>query len=231
MPRVSIITICKKDADISAFIDTINRQTFRDFELIVANDEKIPDAWNSAIDRAQGQVLVFTETDCVPTNTWLEELVSEVEEGKIVRGIEVIPAPLDPGNIAITRSTLNGNRFDRRFLPADDTEWFARLMSQGIELKQIQKAITFHNKRRQVARSLKWAFLYGENWSRIYQRYGAVYRSWHHTVGHNTIVIIEDMLHWLGAIYGLIRYLPERRFRKQLDNVSTVAQQSDPQHS
>lgn len=159
--------------------------------------------------------MVFTETDCVPTESWLEELVSEVEEEKIVRGLEVIPSPISMANIAITRKTLGKHRFDRTFYPGEDTELFSRLMMHGIAVKQLQKAIVFHNKRRLIGRSLKWAFLHGISASRIYYRYGTVFRSWYHTIGNDVTRIMEEVLRLIGTMYGLIRYMPERRGRQR----------------
>jgi hypothetical protein len=63
------------------------------------------------------------------------------------------------GNIGIAAKTLAKRRFDRSLSVAEDNEFLARLMTEGVSLKQIIVAIIFHNKKRPILKSMKLAFL------------------------------------------------------------------------
>jgi glycosyltransferase involved in cell wall biosynthesis len=214
MPSVSVLSTCKKPEDATALKEALERQTFKDFELILAHDATIPDGWNSAINKAKGDTLVFIETDSVPAEDWLSNLVNEVRENTLVRGLEVVPTALHMNNLAMTRNTLNDLRLDRDFRPADDTEFFIRLFDRGVSLKETCSAMAFHYRKVGVRRRLGRSFLYGEKWSRIYHQYGALYDSWYHAVGNSVLTIVGDVLLLLGTIYGLVRYLPNRFLRR-----------------
>jgi glycosyltransferase involved in cell wall biosynthesis len=214
MPSVSVLSTCKRPEDATALKEALERQTFRDFELILTHDTTIPDGWNSAIDKARGEILVFVETDCVPTDNWLEQLVGEVEDNALVRGLEIVPTALHMNNVAMTRKTLGNLKLDRSFWPSDDGEFFIRLLDRGVCFKEALNAMAFHYRKVRVSRRLRRSFLYGEKWSRIYHRYGAVYNSWYHALGNGALRIVEDILLFLGTVYGLIRYLPERFARR-----------------
>lgn len=210
MPSVSVLTTCRKPEEAAKLKEFLGRQTFRDFELIVTHDTTIPDGWNSAIDRAKGDVLVFVETDCVPSDNWLEQLIGEVEDNTLVRGLEIVPTALHMNNVAMTRKTLGNLKLDESYWPSDDGEFFIRLFDKGVSLKEALNAVVFHYRKVRLSRRLGRAFSYGEKWSRIYHRYGALYNSWYHALGNSALRIAEDILLFLGTAYGLIRYLPER---------------------
>jgi hypothetical protein len=206
---VSVLTTCRRPEDAEKLKELLGRQTFKDFEIVVTHDPTIPDGWNSAMDKAKGDILVFVETDCVPTDNWLEQLVGEVEDNTLVRGLEVVPTALHMNNVAITRKTLGNLRLDRSYWPSDDGEFFIRLLDRGVPLKEALNAMVFHHRKVTLRRRLGRSFSYGEKWSKIYHRYGALYSSWYHALGNSALGIVEDILLFLGTVYGLIRYVPE----------------------
>ena len=108
-PRASIvIPAYKSDSTIAACLEALRSQTIQDFETIVVNsfqDETeaivrggFPEvifvqsskrllphaARNRGVERAHGDLLVFTDPDCVPARTWLERLVAAIESGHTV---------------------------------------------------------------------------------------------------------------------------------------------------
>jgi glycosyltransferase involved in cell wall biosynthesis len=224
LPSVSVLTTCRKPEDADKLKELLRRQTFKDFEIVVTHDPTIPDGWNSAMDKAKGDILVFVETDCVPTDNWLEQLIGEVEDNRLVRGLEVVPTALHMNNVAITRTTLGDLKLDRSFWPSDDGEFFIRLFDNGVSLKEAVNAMVFHYREVRLRRRLGRAFSYGQKWSRIYHRYGALYDSWYHAVGSSVLRIVEDLLLFLGTTYGLIRYLPERLARHAGERSSSLQQ-------
>jgi len=215
LTKVSVIVTSKGgDERLPRLIEVLKRQTFRDFELVLTHNPTVSEGYNAGIRKAKGEILVFTEADCIPTDDWLQELVSEVEEGKMVAGIEVFPSALSPSNIAIRKEDLGSVRFDPRFSLANDTEFFLHLISRGIKIKRIDKAVVFHIQKRKPKRRLKLAFGIGIAWARLHHMY------------HPPLVtrlltapifrIIEETLRFLGSVYGLIRFLPDRRRRISL---------------
>jgi glycosyltransferase involved in cell wall biosynthesis len=194
-------------------MEALNRQTFKDFEVILTHDPGVSKGFNAGIDQAKGDILVFTEADCVPTDAWLEELVPEVEKGRLVTGIEVFPSPMSPSNIAIRKEDLGSIRFERYDL-ANDTEFFWILASKGIKIKRIDKAVVFHMQKRKPTTRLKFAFGLGVSHARIYHKYRLVdyqYSGIKLLLIAPLFRIVEALFSFSGSVYGLLRYLPERR--------------------
>lgn len=114
-PRVTVIIPVKDRKELLArCLDGLRRQRFRDFEVVVGDDGStdgspgavvdaaargLPARWVAspgrgavdariaAIDVALGEVLAFTDSDCVPDPAWLEALVTAMDAGAdIVQG-------------------------------------------------------------------------------------------------------------------------------------------------
>jgi glycosyltransferase involved in cell wall biosynthesis len=118
VPRASvIIPAFDSDRTIGKCFDALRAQTFRDFETIVVNSSpedrteqivttQYPEiifkqsakrlfphaARNLGISFARGELLVFSDPDCIPRPTWLEQLVRAYDDGHaIVQGsVELI---------------------------------------------------------------------------------------------------------------------------------------------
>lgn len=124
-PRVSVvIPAFHSDTTIADCLQSLRGQTFRDFEVIVVNSspeertrliveerfsevrfEQAPSrllphaARNRGVERARGELLVFTDPDCRARPDWLERLVASLDAGhRLVCGA----------------------------IELDDTDWFAR---------------------------------------------------------------------------------------------------------
>lgn len=107
MPRVSIvIPAFQSDHTIAACLESLRAQTFDDLEIIVVNsspddrtrrivEDRFPEvrfeqsprrllphaARNAGMKHASGELLVFTDPDCMAHRDWLERLVRAVDEG------------------------------------------------------------------------------------------------------------------------------------------------------
>lgn len=104
--KVSVIIPTYKDWErVAECLNALNKQTFaeNDFEVIVVNnnptdacpimdlsanvvvlDEAAPGSYaarNAGINHANGDVLVFTDADCVPDENWLTEGIKIIENG------------------------------------------------------------------------------------------------------------------------------------------------------
>ncbi len=214
MPRVSVICVGLRPEEFEPVRLRLARQSFRDFEFVGEVGGTIPEAWNRAIGRASGEILVFSETDAEPVNEhWLEELVDSVPDDRtVVRGLEINSFPWNMSNLAVHRNLLAGTRFDERFRWAEDTELFCRLKQQGYQLRQVSAAPVVHPRNPASRRRMQRAFRYGLYWARL--------RYWYddpvelYSVSHASKVVLRALLNLLGLLVGYIVYLPERRRRR-----------------
>ena len=111
-PRVSVVLPAYySDASIAASLDALEAQTFRDFEVIVVNsspesrtaeivNQRFPQvhfhqsptrlfphaARNVGVSLATGELIVFTDPDCVPQSDWLTVLVEASRTSSVVQG-------------------------------------------------------------------------------------------------------------------------------------------------
>lgn len=215
MPKVSVISIALSDKDFDQLRNRLALQTYTNFEFIGEVGGSIPEAWNRAIQRAQGEILVFTETDAISVNErWLEELVSHVSNEKvIVKGLEVTSTPWDFSNLAAYRNVFQGTSFDESFLWAEDTEFLCRLHDQGYEFRQINQACVIHLQKYVSRKYIHRAFRYGIYFARLHYRYKKAFE----TAGFVDLwkMFIKSTLNLAGYFFGKLVYWPERRYRKR----------------
>lgn len=211
---VSVISIALSEKDFEALKENLASQSFHDFEFIGEVGGTIPEAWNRAIRRARGEILVFTETDARPVNQdWLSELVENVQRtSTIVKGLEVTQAPLDMSNLAGYRQAFLDNPFDENFKWAEDTELVCRLKNAGHTIVQLDCAPVIHLQKSRSRRHIRRAFRYGLYWARL--RY--LYPGTPDVAGLDEILklLVKSVLNLLGYFAGLLVYLPERLKRK-----------------
>ena len=117
MIKVSVISIALSPEEFEPLRQALAGQTFQDFEFVGQVGGAIPETWNRAIARAQGEILVFVEAGAVPVNErWLQELVEGVtDERTIVKGLEITNSPLDPSILAGHRQAFIDHPFDEDY--------------------------------------------------------------------------------------------------------------------
>jgi GT2 family glycosyltransferase len=215
-PKVSVVCIAVHPEEFLAVKEYLKKQSYQDYEFIGEVGGTIPDAWDRAVKRAVGDILVFTETDAKPVNErWLEELVSAITDNKtIIKGLEITGTPLDFSNLAAPRSAFDDNEFDRRFKWAEDTELFSRLKLQGYRFRQIEAAPVIHLRKNASKRYIRRAFRYGLYWARLRHCYPEPVEL--ANVATSGKALIAALLNMLGLLIGSIIYLPERRHRKRI---------------
>ncbi len=172
-----------------------------DFEQPHGIRTTIPHQRNIGVREAKGDVIVYTDSGCLPEEGWLEKLLSPIlTEGEDVscgpakaigksvysgerfwgvRAAKYVPAATTI-NIAFRREayeTVGG--FDESFGAAEDIDFTWRLTDHGYRLRWVPDAVVLHDwgtPRRQLRRS----FFYGKGMCRLLrkhpQRIGSAFR-------------------------------------------------------
>jgi glycosyltransferase involved in cell wall biosynthesis len=109
MVSVSVIVPVKNDKRLFDLIKALEKQTFKDFEVLIADDsdekllnEKdikniklnlkyfhtkpstISDKMMFLVKKAKADKITITESDYIPSERWLEDLLSEYEDKKLL---------------------------------------------------------------------------------------------------------------------------------------------------
>lgn len=218
MPKISVISIAKDEKSFSRLNEALKNQTYHDFEFVTSTKGTISQAWNDAISRSKGEILVFTESDAFPlNNSWLEEIISHAQNSTILKGLEINPSDLDLCNLVCDASLFRSTRFDESYNSGEDVELFSRLRRMGIKIQFINAFPVVHTPsvswRKSLARGFKGGlyitktmYLHGrENLDDINTRN---YKSNKiHPVSNRLRIITENALFLLGLLVGSMRYL------------------------
>lgn len=209
-PMVSVVSIALRAEEFEPLIAGLKRQTFQDYEFIGEAGGSIPSAWNRAIQRARGEIIVLTETDARPVNErWLEEMVSHVVDRKeIVKGLEVTHRTLDFSNLALHRSLLEDARFDSSFEGVEDVELLCRMRQAGHKVHFIDHAPVINLGKTRARRNYRRAFQNGLQWARLNQRYGNHADYAHLAFGKYQLAASFRLL--IGLLVGWVISLPAR---------------------
>jgi glycosyltransferase involved in cell wall biosynthesis len=219
MPKISVISIAKKDSDFEKLRKALDEQTFRDFELVTSTKETIPEAWNDAISRAKGEILVFIESDAFPlSNNWLEEIAKHAKKNAVLKGLEINPTDLNLCNLVCDASIFKKIRFDESFKIREDTELFARLRKMGIEVGFVNAFPVVHVPTRTWRKTLSRALRSGMYYMKIIYMHGRkniddintqnFQSNYIHPISNRLRIIVENLLILLGLPIGAIVYLP-----------------------
>lgn len=216
-PKVSVVVpVYNGGRTIRATVERLLGQTLRPHQIIVVDDGSTDDtaevlgdfggritllrksnggpasARNAGVRASTGPLVAFTDSDCLPDEDWLRELVKgfyapEIAgAGGTVRGVAPglvgeytdMVGGLNPGfaaggvvtrlvtaNACFRRDALLGvNMFDERFRKpgGEDTELSIRLRSAGYEFAYVERAVVLHHHRQTIRGFLKTTANYGE---------------------------------------------------------------------
>ncbi len=213
VPKVSIVSIALKSEDFKPLLERLSLQSYQDYEFIGEVGGSIPEAWNKAIQRAHGEILVFTETDARPVNElWLEEMVNAVSNPKIiVKGLEVTTSSLDLSNLAVHRKMFIDHSFDGSFQRVTDIELMCRLKEEGYHIIPITKAPIMNFPKAHNRHFFRRVFLYGFQWGRLKKRYIEPIEMPEMSFASNRLLASFYLL--CGMVIGFVIYLPERKLR------------------
>ncbi|MEM1646303.1 MAG: glycosyltransferase [Ignisphaera sp.] len=220
MPKVSVISIAKSEAEFKRLKEALERQTFKDFEFITSTKGSIPEAWNDALSRAKGEIIVFIESDAFPLNEhWLEEIVANFRKGAVLKGLEINPTSLNLCNLVCDAEIFKkGVRFDESFKCAEDTELFARLRKMGVEIGFINAFPVVHIPSRTWRKTLSRSFRNGMYAMKIIYMHGKenidnintqnFKSNYINPISNRLRIIVENVLVLLGLLTGAIIYIP-----------------------
>ena len=213
MPKVSIISIASSEESFVSIKQTLCRQTLQDYEFIGEIGKEGPKAWNRAIARSSGEILVFMEASATPVNErWLEELTAGVaDEQTVAKGPEITSTPLDPSSLAGYRQAFIDQPFDENYLWSEDTELFCRLKEAGYRFVQLNVAPVIHLQKPGSKTFVRRAFRYGLYYAQIRHRYAEPVDVMGASMALKNIVKL--LLSLLGIWVGSVIYWPERRSR------------------
>lgn len=159
---------------------------FEPFENLVLLHEPQPGqfaARNLGCSKARGDVLLFTDADCIPDRHWVERMIRSLESGadRVGGRIELIPSSRKPGfveqfeiattfdqprslkfrghlvtaNMGVTKSCfLAVGPFNQTCLSGGDLEWSLRFNRLGFLSRFDESAIVSHPTRRTL-----WALM------------------------------------------------------------------------
>lgn len=143
-PAVSVVVPTVPDTDHDAVMRGLERQTADAYDVLVVNDPELGvcEARNLGLERADGDVVAFTDDDCRPPAGWVESIHRAFDERD---DLVVLEGPVEGGmtyegrrkyptcNLAVDRRTaLEAGGFDERFeYWREDTEFGWRLEGYG----------------------------------------------------------------------------------------------------
>lgn len=84
-PIVTVVVLTTQKEP-TAILEYLDAQTFRNFEVLIANEKGIVNAMNLALNRAQGQYFVRIDDDVEMPKDWLKELIRPFYDDS-VRGV------------------------------------------------------------------------------------------------------------------------------------------------
>ena len=219
MPKLSVISIARREDEFQPLRSALAKQSFRDFEFVTSTKRSIPEAWNDAISKSRGDFLVFTESDAVPLNDhWLDEIAAAARQGCVMKGLEIRPSDPNLSNLVCDARIFQRIRFDESFQVCEDTELFARLRKMGTSLEFVNAFPVVHVPSGTWRKTLSRALRIGMYFMKIIYLHGRAniddvntrnfQRNSIPPISNRFRVILENLLVLFGLLIGAILYFP-----------------------
>lgn len=171
--ETSVLVPIREDKRIYALLKALSKQKYKNFLVMIANDSKKPylnekdfpknlnyvfyhspesiystfDKLNFLIDQVKSPYAAITESDCIPSDSWLSELIPAVrKEKKVLKGIEARPVGCCTANLVFPSPIGKKIKFDTSIPIVADFEWGMNLEKQGHKIKFLNdKGLVYHN--------------------------------------------------------------------------------------
>jgi hypothetical protein len=149
----------------------------------------IPHQRNAGVLASESDVIVFTDSGCLPQERWLDSLLAPIESG--AEHVTVGPASAGydlfsrdkgappptyvhesgTGNMALTRGVFQAvGGFDERFSYGSDIDFTWRLVASGFRIRYVPDAVVDHDWGN-LARRIKRSRQYGAARIRLYRKH------------------------------------------------------------
>jgi len=226
--KVSVVSIARNRRELEPLMEGLRNQTFEDFEFVHTTGMRIPQGWNDAISKANGEIIITVDSDVeMLSDTWLEEMVEAVEKYNeddpekktIIKGIEISPRlPWTWCNVGCYADVLKRNRVDESYPIAEDTEFFTRLKKLGFRGLRLPVAPILHERSQEFGKIMRRSFKYGGLHARIHSEYGFIgfgseKKRSSSILKRETMTILSRILYLLGAFVGTTSYHLNRSVR------------------
>lgn len=155
-------------------------------------NDTIPEQRNLGIKVSKGNIIVFVDSDCIPSDDWIGTLTAPIVNNKenIVAGKVIMSDPnslhtlelerkgepeyIDEAptmNIAFTKRVFKTiGMFDTNFQIGEDVDLLWRARDYGFKIKYQKEAIVFHDLE-SFSREIKRMFKYGQARMKLYKKF------------------------------------------------------------
>ena len=209
--KVSVIVTAtpKRKGELKLLLEDLEKQDYPNYEIVsIIGNMSIPQAWNIGIKQAEGDILLFTESDVSLPKDWISKMVPLVQKHGFAMGSEVLTTDRS-WNMSTTgvKSKIAKNLlFNEHMKIGEDTDWFERLREKGLKIKRYKEPVVWHHKSKNIKKKLLWSFLQGKYRVHIALKYRAPEINFKRTFGSWLYYSAVQLLYITGCLWGMIRY-------------------------
>lgn len=225
-PPIEIIII---DAASTDGTQNIVRKYQKDYGFIVLHQYAAQrgESRNRGIKLAKGEIIAFTDGDCICNPFWAREIRQSIGDLDIVGG-QTIPMGYEPFqnlgrvevyykeqditwpscNLAYRKHILQEiGGFDKRFVTAEDVEMNYRAVDKGYKIGNNERMVVYHKERSTVVGFFKQAFWNGFGRKQLTVKHGSLWGSYNPSEMLEKQIGFWWMTRTIVALTGYFSYL------------------------